>query len=103
KSTSFSYEGDHALDLGEIQLDPCGLLDLEVVDETFRPIQDYSVMCDGLRRFSSRSFKDLRRFDKLPLGLVAFTIHAPEYLEQSIEVTLETSHPGTARVVLIKK
>ncbi|MHC4945022.1 MAG: sigma-70 family RNA polymerase sigma factor [Planctomycetota bacterium] len=103
QSGAFSLGDGQTLDLGEIQLAPCGVLDLEVVDEAFLPLDDFTVTCDGKTRYRSRSLKDKNRYDKLPLGSVSITVRSKGYLEQSIKVQLEPASPVEARVTLIKK
>jgi RNA polymerase sigma-70 factor (ECF subfamily) len=103
QSGAFSLEEGQTLDLGDIQLVPCGILDLEVVDEAFLPVEDFTVTCDGKTRYRSRSLKDKNRYDKLPLGSVSITVRAEGYLEQNINVQLEPARPVEARVKLLEK
>lgn len=100
---AFHLEEGQALDLGDIQLKPCGLLDLEVVNGAFEPVGEYTVVCDGRNRYYDRMPDGKRRYDKLPLGLVTLTIKAKGYFEKSVEVRLEPARPMDAQVVLQPK
>lgn len=100
---AFHLEEGEVLDLGDIQLKPCGLLDLEVVDGAFEAVREYTVVCDGRNRYYDRIPDGKRRYDKLPLGLVTLTIKAKGYFDKSVEVHLEPARPMEAQVVLQPK
>ena len=99
-SGSITLEDGKTLNLGDIMLEPCGILDLEVVDETLQPLDSFRIFCDGKPRFSKDSIQGRRRYNKLPCGPVTITIGAKGYLEQSIKLTLDPGHAVEARAVL---
>jgi hypothetical protein len=100
RSVPFTVLSGQAVDLGKVALDPCGVLDLEVLDSSGLPVTRFSVTCDGRQRSFDKLPGGLRRFDKLPLGSIKFTIEADGFLEQDITVQLEPARPVEARVTL---
>jgi len=100
QSGAFSLNDEQDLCLGEIEMEPCGVLDIEVLNENFQPVESVSVTCDGRHLRSSRSFQGKRRFDKLPIGQVTLTVGSRGYLRKSITVRLVPAEPVGARLVL---
>jgi hypothetical protein len=100
QSAAFTlFEGQN-LFIGELGMEPCGLLDIEVVDTSQLPIERFILTCDGIRRMPGRRIGEKRRFDKLPVGTVIVTVSARGFLEKSIQLQLEPSHPTTTRIAL---
>ncbi len=101
RSGAFSVKEGEDLDLGEILLDPCGLVDLEVVDGAMQPVEEYSTACDGRKIEPSRSFGETKRFDKLPVGEVFLTVTAEGYQEQTVKIRTRPAQPVEKRIVLV--
>lgn len=100
RSGPFTVRNGRAVDLGKVELDPCGVLDLEVLDSSGSGVQRFRVTCDGRHRRYDKLPGGIRRYDKLPLGSITFTIEADGFLEQDFTVQLEPARPVEARVTL---
>lgn len=100
--TIFVAEGSDLL-LGKVLLEPCGVVDLEVVDLSGHPIKSYRVVCVETGRPAApvRSLPGgKRRFDKLPFGLVGISLNAGGFREKTIALSIERGKPTEARIVL---
>ncbi|MFH1999706.1 MAG: sigma-70 family RNA polymerase sigma factor [Planctomycetota bacterium] len=100
ESGAFSLDEGDSIDLGEIMLNPCGVLNLEVVDEYFLAIPSYTLSCEGHRKSYERSLQGIRRYDNLPVGMTTIIINAKGYETQRVKVQLEPASPVDARVVM---
>lgn len=100
KSGAFRVVEGQDLYMGDIQLTPCGLLDLEVLDESLVPIERIEVTCDGTRIHSENTIQGKRRYDKLPTGTVTITVGARGHYEKAITVKLLPGRPVEQRIVL---
>ncbi len=100
KSGAFRVAEGQDLYMGDIQLQPCGLLDLEVLDESLVPIERIEVTCDGTRIYSADTIQGKRRYDKLPTGTVTITVDAKGHFEKAITVKLLPGRPVERRIVL---
>ncbi len=100
KSGAFRVAEDQDLYMGDIQLKPCGLIDLEVLDESLAPIERIEVTCDGTRIYSRNTIEGRRRYDKLPTGTVTITVDARGYFEKAITVKLLPGRPVKREIVL---
>lgn len=103
ESEAFTLQEGEVFDMDRIMLNPCGVLNVEVVDELFLPVKRFSLSCEGHRRHYNHSAKGIRRYDNLPVGLVTIKIDAKGYKTQRIKVQLEPASPVETRVILTRE
>lgn len=99
------HEGD-TLDVGEISLDPGGIVILEVVSEGGESITEFELTCDGETVYSwyrEEVSPGRFRYYWLPAGKVTLIITAEGYTASEIPLTLEPGVPSEERVVLSSK
>ena len=102
RSRTIRLDETQAHDLGEIRLAPCGVVDLEVVDPLFQPVEEFTVVCNGREIAPTRLVgSGKKRFDKLPAGSVELLVSATGFNEQTIEIRTDPGQPVDARVILI--
>jgi len=94
-------EGE-SLDLGRIDMDPCGILDLEVVDVSGSPVDKYRLAGPGYQGRVSPEYLSpgRRRHFGFPIGDATIKIMAKGFKDQEFTVHLEPGRPVEARVVL---
>lgn len=100
RSDRFRFSEGQNLDMGAIPLNPCGVLDLDVVDESGKPVTHYRVYCNGEENTYWMNHWFNRRWDKLPLGDVEVRVSARGYQDEAITVHLEPGKPAEAKVVM---
>lgn len=100
RSSRFRFSDGQNLDMGAIPLKPCGVLDLDVVDESGKPVKHYRVYCNGEENTYWMNYWFNRRWDKLPLGDVEVRVCARGYKDETITVHLEPGKPEEAKVVM---
>lgn len=91
------------LDVGDIALEPCGVLDLKVVDRDGKSVRNIRVNVKGANghlQVHSYSPSGEKRYSELPLGEVTFLVGAWGFESQEIALFLEPAKPVTRRVVL---
>jgi hypothetical protein len=101
RSGTMPVDDGQELNMGEVFLDPCGILDLEVVDSASQPVEEYSVTGDGGKIATTRAFDGKRRYDKLPVGEVTVTVRAEGFQDKIIRTRTEPARAVAKRVVLI--
>ncbi|MBI4879079.1 MAG: sigma-70 family RNA polymerase sigma factor [Planctomycetes bacterium] len=103
RSAAFTVGPEQHLDLKDIELDPAGVLDLEVVDQDGRRVTAFHVVWDGKElphhQYVERSLGVLR-CSGLPLGEVTICVRAEGFLDQDVTTRLEPGQPGRVKVVL---
>ncbi len=105
-SDPFIVEESLNPDLGEIGLDPNGILDLIVTNPTGKPISCYRVTCLGSGRqphFQGRDSSGRSCFDRLPLGPVRIVVSAQGFEDKEITTYLEPGRSLELNVVLAPK
>ncbi len=101
KSEPFYLADGRDLDVGEIRLEPSGVLDVEVVDAEGKHVQFFSVFCESRKlEYNERKTLSLGkcRCYTLPLGAVNMTVKAKGFEDQTVSVFLEAGKAGTVRV-----
>jgi hypothetical protein len=99
----FHCTGRSNVNLGRIGLEPCGVLDLEVVGMDGQPIPSFQVLWGGetLPSYRREDLGDGRyRYYDLPLGEVTVEVVADGYAGAIDTLTLEAGQPAEARLVL---
>lgn len=103
KSEPFNLAEGQVLDLGEIHLTPCGVIDFKIVDTEGQRINRFGVKCPQ-KKYNIPPHtvvgERLLRFKSLPLGHVTITISARGYRDREEEVYLEHMKPLLLEVVL---
>jgi hypothetical protein len=101
---AFYFNGNN-MDLGNIYLEPIGLLDLEVVDQYDKSIMNYSGSCDGvLLYYYSGEFRNTDRVRRylIPCGLHKLTISAEGYKSITKEIELNYDKICCEKIILKK-
>ena len=93
------------LDLGDIALDPCGVLDLDVVDQDGQRIKGFDAVIQGSvsESYDRRHLSGMVRYTNLPVGEVEVQVGAPGFRSQEIRVSLEPAEPVRQRVMLERR
>ncbi len=101
RSATFAVGPEPHLELGDIELMPSGVLDLEVVDQHGRHVKVFDIDCEGAARIrgEDRSL-GVCRFSGLPLGEITIRVKAEGFVDQSVTTRLEPGQPGKVKVVL---
>jgi hypothetical protein len=107
ESGPLSLRKDEQMDLGEIPLQPCGVLDLDIVNEAGEPLwldKHFSpkIFCNNQQYREGRGWSPSRkpRYDQLPWGLVKILIRSSGYKDHEFEVHLDPAQPREVKVVL---
>ncbi|MBI4880411.1 MAG: sigma-70 family RNA polymerase sigma factor [Planctomycetes bacterium] len=105
-SEVFRHSGLGDVDLGRILLDPCGVLDFTVVDDSGQPVTGFHVFLDGeplSGRWVEQVGDNLYRCSALPAGTMTFEVRAEGYRTASKTMTLQAGEPAAARFVLERR
>jgi len=93
------------LDIGDLLLEPTGVLDVEAVGPGGDPVEDFQVY--RRRKYSINSFSACRtvspgkrRFNRIPLADGDFFVRAAGFKEKHFTVDLEPGRPVAVRVAL---
>ncbi len=107
---SCTIEEGAATDLGEIQLDPCGLLELEVFLGNGDPADAFHLVCNSVEYCSTCYGSPIEEIspgvfvcDKLPLGSWKIALKKPGYEAAEIDIDLKPGRIVKARAVLIPR
>jgi RNA polymerase sigma factor (sigma-70 family) len=79
RSPSFSHDGCEDIDVGSILLDPCGIIDVEVVGSEGQALTEFEIFCNSniCVNYLRENLADGRfRYAFLPLGKVSLEISA---------------------------
>ncbi len=105
QSAIFQHGGTGQVDLGKLQLTPCGVLELEVVDAASQAIASFAPHCNQAFIPTYRREKlgkgRCRLFD-LPLDKVIITLEADGYKTQSKSIILKPGSPQKLQFILQK-
>ena len=99
----FILQEDQVLDLGEIPLQPCGVIDLTITDNKGNPLESFDLYCNGKEHIDSlrRSLGEGSfRCNKLPLGNVRLLFMAENHEEKEITLDLDPGRIEKVRVEL---
>ncbi len=106
ESESVQFAGAGNVDLGSIRLDPCGVLDFQVVDELGQPILTFQLLVDGealpggrVRMIGENSY----RCSDLPAGTMTFEVTAEGFRLERKTLTLQAGEPAAAKFVLERR
>ena len=102
-SEPIHHSGDGVLDLGRIDLAPCGTLELEVVDEQGTPVPTFHVYVGDIAfpEWQRHSIGEGRfSLSPIPLGKVTIKILADGYQAIEKELMFEPEAPTRERFVL---
>ena len=103
KSPAFFFPAGETRDLGDIALEPTGVLTLEVSDALDRPLDAFAAFCDGQelhRRNREVLEPGKHRYFDLPLGEVNVEVRAEGYRSRAITIDLKAGRVAEARLVL---
>jgi hypothetical protein len=103
KSRPFSVSGGETVDLGPIDLEPCGALLLEVLDEKGEVVDDYRLFCNereiphylGYKQPAGGTY-----YSNLPVDDVNLSILAEDFKEQEVTLELKPAQTVVVRVML---
>lgn len=96
----FTLKEGEELDVGKIGLEPCGLLDLQVVDREGKPVEWYDLFCNGEKCTYKWSNPPGLLWEKLPLGNVMLRIHKKGFKDRVVTMNLEPYQEAEASVVM---
>jgi len=99
----YSIGEGEVIDIGTIDLDPAGILILEIVDQRGDPVTDFELTCDGETAYSwARTEISAGRYEffSLPVGKVILVLTAEGYMGVEIPLDLEPGVPCESRIVL---
>jgi hypothetical protein len=99
----FRLAEGQSLDLGRFDLDPLGILDLEVVNAAGSPVENYRLSgpdYQWLPGFSEYLSPSRRRHYGFPVGEATITIKADGFRDKEFTVRFEPGWPTEARVIL---
>jgi len=103
ESKPFYLAAGQTLDVGIVPMDPCGVLELVVVDALGQPIPSFAVHHQGQQiSWQEQRFVApgrLRCF-KLPTGLVKLRIKAEGYRDKELNIELSAGRPEKVEIVL---
>ena len=108
ESTTGPYrlgEGE-TLDVGEVLLDPGGILVLEVVNNAGEAVTGYELLCNGKEVYTwhrNELSPGRFRYPWLPPGPATLVISAEGYLPSESSLVLTPGEPVEAKIVLIPK
>lgn len=90
-------------DVGEIRLEPCGVLNLTVADATGKKVDSYVLRCDGeiipeYERFPTETEAYL--YTQMPLGNLNLSINAEGFKTMEKKIELKPGEPLDLRVEL---
>jgi len=105
-SEAFELASEERLDVGNIFLDPVGILDLQVVDGRGDPLSSFMIFpADGGEQISRNSpIRDgVCRYEGLPVGPLSLRVESKNYRSREFTVDLLPAKPVTVRVVLEKR
>lgn len=97
------HPGGGNVDLGHIELEPCGVLEFEVVNEAGEPVAAFRVICDGrtlLDHQRDALGEGRYRHANLPTGSVTIEVEADGYRAARETLTLIAGQPAQVRFVL---
>jgi len=101
-SRAFQVNEGQDVDFGEVKLTPCGVLDLELLDGSGNPIEEFELFCNdeeiGSQHRSEKLGPGRFRFDKLPVGPAEIKVKAEGFEIRTLKVTLEPSLPVEIRL-----
>ncbi|MFH2001803.1 MAG: sigma-70 family RNA polymerase sigma factor [Planctomycetota bacterium] len=102
----FFFTDGQTRDVGRIELDPCGVLDIEVRDDLTHPLDGFKIFCfnEELKTYFREELAPGKyRYFDLPLGEVVIEVKAEGYKDWKQKVVLEAGRPGEAQAVLVAK
>ena len=99
-SAPFTLKEGQELDAGKIGLEPCGLLNLEVVDQGGKPVEWYDLFCNGEKCTYRWNSPPRLLWEKLPLGDVSLRIIKKGFKDHEVNVHLEPYQQSEAKVVM---
>lgn len=106
-SDPFDFASGQNLDMGQVHLEPTGILDLEIVDGEGEPVPSPTVYDantnERLKRQSRKNRTGIWRCKDLPLGPFRFRVTAGDFKPHESFVDLLPAKPVTVRVVLERK
>jgi len=103
RSSAFSFSGIGTRDFGRIELDQCGVLDLEVLDPAGNAVAEFVVVCNGttLPKYRRKPLSDTRyRLDQLPFEDVELEVSADGFAPVKQTVTVTAGEPVVVRIFL---
>lgn len=106
RSGPYRLREGETIDVGEILLDPGGILILEVVGRTGEPVTEYELLCNGDKVWPWHRKEDSPgkfRYPWIPPGQVTIVITAEGYVKHESSLVLEPGEPTEAKVILIPK
>jgi len=106
KSDKYSITEGGIVDVGKLELSPCGILILQIVDESNSPIKEFKSFCNGKELYywyRNEVEPGKYRFFKMPLGKISVTIKAEGYIEEETSLILTPGQPEEGKIVLKKK
>jgi hypothetical protein len=103
RSSPFQLDEGGSLDLGEVYLSPCGVLDLAVKDVEGNPLKSPRVFCDG-KFMTERTRRYLApgryRYYKVPLGPSVLKVQAQGFDAREVIIELEPGRIESIEVTL---
>lgn len=106
-SEPFEFAPGADLDMGQVFLDPTGILDLHVVDSKGDPVPSLTVYDAGTKeQIKSQSLKNrsgVRRCGNLPVGRFRYRVEARGFKPDENFVDLLPAKPVDVRIVLERK
>jgi hypothetical protein len=100
-SEPFVLKEGQERDMGKIRLDPCGVLELEVVDEKNKAVDFYDLYFNGEKCGHAWNSPPGLLWEKLPLGEVRLQIRKEGYFkEKELVIKLEPYERAKAKVVM---
>ncbi|MFH2003067.1 MAG: carboxypeptidase-like regulatory domain-containing protein, partial [Planctomycetota bacterium] len=91
------------LEVGELRLDPCGVLTLKVINALDEPIETFTLACGGEKVYDfyrERISPGEYCYFQLPLGRLDLTIEADGFKTEERTLTLKPGQPLELKVVL---
>lgn len=101
RSDPFRLAEGQTLDLGQIPLDPCGVMDLEAVDREGKSVKKLDVYSNEVKMRGY--FRGKCTIDKLPVGSARIRIAANGFRDSEFSVDLRPGVIEKKRIVLDKR
>lgn len=105
QSDPFTFTDGEIKEFGAIHMEPCGVVELEVVDTSGNPLQHYWASCNGKRMGGHTGNEWItspgkKCFWLLPLGPATIKVDANNHKSQEVSVVLEPARPAKVRMEL---
>ena len=103
RTDPFTVDEGASVSLGDLLLNPCGILIVELANQADEPVTGFEVKCNGAVVYPwdrKEIAPGKYRFFQLPAGPVTLTIDAKGYVAVERSFSLEAGVPQETRIVL---